>query len=147
MFDLDKEIAVWSATLARRCGREADIAELEDHLRSSFEELSAEGMSPERAFELAVGRMGDVVEIDGEYEKNRSLVDRFHSSLARWERSWVRGYGRQRDVGVSVIVASLIIAISIVLADADMRDSTAAAYLLIVTGLLWLASRALLTRR
>lgn len=146
MFDLDREIAAWSATFARRCGREADMAELEDHLRSAFGQLSAGGMVPERAFELAVSRMGDVADIDAEYEKNRSPLARLHSRLARWDRSAARGSDQRRETSLDVILASLILAVSIVLADADISGSTAAIYLIILIGPLWVASRTLVRR-
>lgn len=147
MFDLEREIANWSATLSQRCGREADVAELEDHLRATFEGLSADGMPPEKAFGLAVNRIGNIAEIDAEYEKNRSPLARFHSRLARWDRSLSRGSGRQRELGLAIIFASLIIAFSILLADANVSDSSAILYVIIVAGPLWLASRMLLSRR
>lgn len=147
MFDLDKEVAAWSARLARRCGRDADIAELEDHLRSTFEHLSAEGVPPERAFELAVSRMGDVAEIEAEYEKNRSTLSRFHDRLARWDRASFTRRGAGRETSVAVIFASLIIAVSLMLSSANISGSAAAGYLLITIAPLWLATRMLSTRR
>lgn len=147
MFDLDSEVAAWSAQVAQRCGHEEDIAELEDHLRSAFERLSAEGMPAERAFELAVRRMGDVAEINAEYEKNRSLLSRLHGSLLSWGRQPTRGHSGQRENGLAIVFASLIIAASILLSSADISGSAAAGYLLIVVVPLWLVSRRLAGRR
>lgn len=147
MFDLDKEVAAWSSTMAQRCGREADIAELEDHLRSAFEHLSAEGVPPERAFELAVSRMGSVADIDAEYEKNRSLFSKLHSKVVSWDRSLTKGSRSGQEIGLALIFASLIIAVAVLLSSTDLDGTTAASYLLLVSLPLWWASRALIRGR
>lgn len=147
MFDLDEEIAKWSATFSGRCGRETEVTELEDHLRSTFEVLSAEGIAPEIAFEVAVGKLGNAVDIRAEYEKNRSPLARFHSRLERWAGSGSGKVGRQQELGLAVIFASLMIALSIVLADSGNGAGAAAVYLPFVIVPLWLASRALVSRR
>lgn len=138
MFDLDSEIAAWSAALAPRCGRVAEVAELEDHLRSDVDSLVAEGTPVERAFELAVNRIGKTSELDAEYEKNRSLLDRVHSRLAHWDRRLARDPEGGRLVGISIIFASVIIAVSIMLSAADIDSSAAFGYLLVVVAPLWL---------
>jgi len=147
MFDLDREIAAWKTTLAPRCGRGAEVAELEDHLRSEIESLVAEGTPAKRAFELAVNRLGRVAELDAEYDKNRSLLDRVSSRLARWDRRLNSRLTGRQEIGVALIFATLIISASIVLSAADISAAAAFGYLLVVIVPLWLISRSIPSRR
>ncbi|HET9273191.1 MAG TPA: permease prefix domain 1-containing protein [Methyloceanibacter sp.] len=75
MFDLDKEIANWSAAVhAGRCRSEASVAELRDHLYCEIERARAEGLTEEQAFSAAVAKLGSAPELAAENAKNRSLL-------------------------------------------------------------------------
>ena len=148
MFDLDKEIAAWSSSLAHRCGRADVVAELEDHLRTDIDHLVAEGVPLDRAFELAVTRLGSTANLDAEYEKNRSVVQRLLSRLARWDAMVMKGgVAGHSVIFASVIVAIAIILAAIILADSDTVITDVASYLIIVAAPLWLLTRRVFSRR
>ncbi len=75
MFDLDKEIANWSAAVhAGRCRSEASVAELRDHLYCEIERGRTEGLTEQQAFAAAVAKLGSAPELASENAKNRSLL-------------------------------------------------------------------------
>ena len=70
MFDLEKAVADWRWRLRTRMQiSEETIAELEDHLRIQVEDLTISNMSPEEAFRVAVGRIGDEGVVRSEFDK------------------------------------------------------------------------------
>ena len=70
MFDLDKAIATWRASLTwKRSIDKQDRDELERHIRDAVEEGVRSGMSEEDAFRTAIRRMGHLPQIDREYRK------------------------------------------------------------------------------
>jgi hypothetical protein len=82
MFDLDREVASWSATLqGERCHDAARVAELTDHLYCEIDRARAEGRSDEEAFRTAVARLGSVTELTAEHAKNRSAVCRVAAKI------------------------------------------------------------------
>ncbi len=142
MFDLDKEVAGWSASIqAKRCDRDASVDELVDHVHSEIERLTAEGRSEERAFDLATSKIGDTIDLDAEFDKNRSLFARIGRRVHSHDDSLTTGPRRAH----SIFGATLLIAAAIVLAVVDAP--AAGAYLLFVFVPLWFASGELLNRR
>ncbi len=72
-YDLEAEIAQWRSFGVGRPGvDEADVDELEDHLRSHIDELSEVGLRPDEAFLVAVKRMGQLDELSREYAREHS---------------------------------------------------------------------------
>lgn len=70
MFDLEKAIATWRASLTwKRSIDKQDRDELERHIRDAVEDGVREGMSEEDAFRSAIRRMGQLPQIDKEYRK------------------------------------------------------------------------------
>lgn len=70
MFDLEKAIATWRASLTwKRSIDKQDRDELERHIRDAVEEGVRDGMSEEDAFRTAIRRMGQLPQIDREYRK------------------------------------------------------------------------------
>ena len=70
MFDLEKAIATWRASLTwKRSIDKQDRDELERHIRDAVEAGVAEGMSEEDAFRTAIRRMGHLPQIEQEYRK------------------------------------------------------------------------------
>lgn len=131
MFDPDKEITAWTASLADRCGRAEIVAELEDHLRTDVERLTAEGLSAEQAFRSATARIGSQAALDAEYDKGLSLPGRAHRWLSRVERRGSRASRRSRGrLARSLLGAALVIAAAVVLSDLGIPQ--AGAYLLAV---------------
>ncbi|GAA3845027.1 hypothetical protein GCM10022243_09130 [Saccharothrix violaceirubra] len=71
--DIEAQFAQWRDFVRRRPElRPADVAELEDHLRGSVEELRAAGLSGDEAFLVAVKRMGSLDEISREFAREHS---------------------------------------------------------------------------
>ena len=68
MFDLNEAITDWRRHLAVQPDlHQADLDELEDHLRESAGELQVAGLSDEEAFLVAARRLGDPGALAGEF--------------------------------------------------------------------------------
>ncbi|HBP65810.1 MAG TPA: hypothetical protein DD730_16510 [Desulfosporosinus sp.] len=106
MFDLETQIHSWSDHL-RAHGNisDADIHELENHLRDEIEDLIAAGLTPDESFLISVKRLGNVDAISHEFAKVNTenlwrhlLVDPI-DSLAKQQN--------RRDIALVVIFALL----------------------------------------
>lgn len=70
MFDLEMQINSWSEHLrARGNFTEADINELESHLREEIDDLISAGLTPDESFLVSVKRLGNVDAISHEFAK------------------------------------------------------------------------------
>lgn len=106
MFDLETQIRSWSDHLrAHGNFTEADLSELESHLRDQIEDLEASGLSAEEAFLIGVKRLGNVDAISHEFAKVNS------ENL--WKHLFVEPVDPQarqqnrRDLGLVVLFALL----------------------------------------
>jgi uncharacterized RDD family membrane protein YckC len=81
MFNLEKAINGWRSQLRRNRLGEADIAELESHLRDCIDELSLPPLGTEEAFLAASARLGYADHLADEFSKNpfRKCDSRFLS--------------------------------------------------------------------
>src|SRR5262245_22285933 len=71
--ELEAQFEQWRRyVLRRRELQPFDADELEDHLRSSVDELVAAGLSPDEAFLVAVKRMGSLDELSREFAREHS---------------------------------------------------------------------------
>ena len=71
--DLETQIAEWRGYMRRRRAvGEADVEELEDHLRTTVAELVEAGLKPDEAFLVAVKRMGNQDELSREFARVHS---------------------------------------------------------------------------
>jgi hypothetical protein len=71
--DLETQIAEWRAFMRRRRAvHDADVDELEDHLRATVADLVGAGLRPEEAFLVAVKRMGNLDDLSGEFAQVHS---------------------------------------------------------------------------
>lgn len=71
--DLETQIATWRAYMRRRNAvHDADVDELEDHLRATVTDLVAAGLRPEEAFLVAVKRMGNLDDLSREFARVHS---------------------------------------------------------------------------
>ena len=74
MFDLEKAIREWRKSLFRSENlEEADVAELESHIRDEVARLVREGLDEETAFRKAIEDPASVQALDAEYRKVRHL--------------------------------------------------------------------------
>ncbi|WP_350347838.1 permease prefix domain 1-containing protein [Agromyces sp. G08B096] len=71
--DLEALIGSWRAWMLRRDAvTEADVDELEGHLRDRVDDLSARGLSGDEAFLVAVKRLGRIDDLAREYAREHS---------------------------------------------------------------------------
>ncbi|MCD0446798.1 permease prefix domain 1-containing protein [Glycomyces sp. A-F 0318] len=71
--ELEGQIAEWRRYMLRRKGVEqADVDELEDHLRGRVADLAETGLREDEAFLIAVKRMGSVDEVSREFAREHS---------------------------------------------------------------------------
>jgi hypothetical protein len=106
MFDLETQIHSWSDHL-RAHGNlsDADIHELENHLRDEIEDLIGTGLTPDESFLISVKRLGNVDAISHEFAKVntdnlwRHLLVEPIDSLAKQQN--------RRDIALVVIFALL----------------------------------------
>jgi hypothetical protein len=105
--DLETQFAQWRAHMARRRAvRDADVEELEDHLRGTVADLIELGLKPDEAFLVAVKRMGNQDELSLEFARVHS--DRLWKQLvlAGGPESTARNEAR-RDLLIAVGFAFL----------------------------------------
>ena len=143
MFDLEREVAAWSASVhAERCQPEAGIAELTDHLYCEIELARAAGLSEEEAFRSATAKLGSTAELAAEHVKNRSALGDACQLAAKLEgKTPLNRQQRQLVLVHAVIWAVLIIVASLIL------SKTVVEWLLVVAFVpLWWASEQILLR-
>jgi hypothetical protein len=77
-FDLNTALESWRVELAAQPGLSTENRrELETHLRDTFAELKARGLSEEESFWLARRRVGHPKKLNNEFIKNRPIRMRF----------------------------------------------------------------------
>lgn len=70
---LNTQIALWREYVSRRPAvQDADVAELEDHLRSQIGEFTEAGLSSDEAFLVAVKRLGSLDQLSREFAREHS---------------------------------------------------------------------------
>jgi hypothetical protein len=145
MFDLDREVATWSAAVhAERCRSAAPVVELSDHLYCEIERARADGLSDEAAFRMAIARVGSAPELTAEHARNASALGTVCQVAVRIDRS-SSPEDRRLLLGHGVVWAALIIVSAIVLKQSGASEVFG--WLLIVVFVpLWLASDQLMQR-
>lgn len=119
MFDLEREVAAWSAAVhAERCQPAASVAELSDHLYCEIDRARAEGFSDEEAFRTAIARAGSLSELTAEHAKNRSALGAACQLMAKLDRSGSSPENRRLLLVHAFIWAVLLIASTLVLKKA-----------------------------
>ena len=81
MSDIETRIGEWrTAVLRTRTVDTADADELEDNLREQMADLAKAGLTPDEAFLIAVGRLGEVSAVSAEFAREHG--DRLWKQLA-----------------------------------------------------------------
>jgi len=118
MFDLEANVAEWRQSLASRGSvSSAALDELEDHLRASFERLSADpglqnALTPDECFALAARRIGDPRALSAEFEQ----IDPSAAARRRW--IWMlTGYAGIHLASQALLTLSVIVAATTWYAD------------------------------
>jgi hypothetical protein len=140
MFDLEREVAAWSAAVhAARCQPSASVTELSDHLYCEIDRARTAGVSDEEAFRIAVTRLGSPSELTAEHAKNRSALGTVCQLAAKIDRLESIPEYRRFLLGHSVIWAVLMITSALLLKKS--AEPEMGAWMLIVIFIpLWLAS-------
>ncbi|MEA2572400.1 MAG: hypothetical protein QOI24_4401 [Acidobacteriota bacterium] len=142
MFDLNREVAAWSAAVyAERCGAAASVAELSDHLYCEIDLGRAAGLSDEEAFRTAVARLGTASELSAENAKNRSALGAVCAVAAKLEDPVSRRH-RGLMIAHALLWATLMIALSVILKKTELVAWT----MLVILVPMWWASERLLRR-
>jgi hypothetical protein len=117
MFDLEREVAAWSATVyADRCRRAESVAELNDHLWCEIERGRAAGMTDAAAFAAAVAKVGEASALAAEVARSRSWLAAAWAAVVRHERA-SQGH-RGLFVAHGLVWAALMIAVAVALKSA-----------------------------
>ncbi|MEQ1936407.1 MAG: permease prefix domain 1-containing protein, partial [Fimbriimonadaceae bacterium] len=76
-FDLTASLGRWLERLAQSPHfRNADVAEMESHVRDSVTKLQSHGLSEEESFLIAIRRVGSVAKLEPEFAKlNRNWLN------------------------------------------------------------------------
>lgn len=144
MFDLDREVANWTAAVyAARCRPDAGVAELTDHLYCEIDRAREEGLSDEEAFRAAVARLGSVPQLVAENAKNRSALGTVCEVVARVEGSLTREQRRLLNVHAFIWAVAMIVTSAMVKRTVP---NLSAWFLLTALLSLWWASDQLLRR-
>jgi hypothetical protein len=70
MRDLERQIADWRRTMANASGHRTDLLnELEEHLREEIARLRGTGVSTDKAFEMALSKLGAPAPVVAEFDK------------------------------------------------------------------------------
>src|ERR1700722_12296908 len=106
MFDVDRKIVEWRASMAASLGDKADVIdELENHLREHLHRLALEGYAAEDAWGRALERLGSPGRLAEGFAKNRA------TEPLRWIAAW--------SVVVLYALAVLAVVVHIVAAPRD----------------------------
>ncbi len=144
MFNLDREVAAWSAAVhAERCRPAADVAELSDHLHCEIDRARAAGLSDEEAFRTAIARLGSAPELTAEHAKNSSALASACQVAAKLDRSGSSPGHRRRLLAHALVWAALIIASSLLLTRAAAPKAYASLLIVIFIPLWWASDQLL----
>lgn len=105
--DIEAQVTEWRAYMLRRKAiSEADVDELEDHLRERVGDLTTAGLNPDEAFLIAVKRMGRMDELSREFAREHS--DRLWKQLVLDpDRDAAADAERRRGLLVMIVCAAL----------------------------------------
>src|SRR5688572_16740679 len=101
---LEERIREWRESFRRRQAvRDADVEELEDHLRSQVEALSQAGLDADEAFLVAVKRLGNLDSVSHEFANE--YTERLWKQLVIGQGSSVSSAPARREATLAVGLA------------------------------------------
>lgn len=125
-FDLDAAVQQWcELVLSNDSIKNKNIDELKDHLYCVIEQFTAQGESDKQAFKQAIANMGEVDLLAGEYDKNRTFLNK----LCAFEYGTIADKASQPNnvksliIQQSILWAAAMIAISLILNDKQQAMS------------------------
>lgn len=125
-FDLEKAVQQWcELVLSNDSIKSRNIDELKDHLFCEIENFLQEGATESEAFKAAIGKMGEVDMLSGEYEKNRTFLQKLcafeYGTVADHNNDTVKV--KSMIVQQSILWATAMIATSLILDDKQQASS------------------------
>jgi len=126
MFSLEKAVQQWcELVLSNDSIKSRNIDELKDHLYCEVENFQQQGIEDSEAFKLAIKKMGEIDLLSGEFEKNRTFLQK----LCAFEYGTVADH-ENKTLGVrsmmiqqSILWAAAIIATTLILDDKQQAMS------------------------
>jgi hypothetical protein len=119
-FDLDKAVQQWcELVLSNDSIKSKNIDELKDHLYCQVEHFIKTGKDEKESFKLAIEKMGEVDMLSGEYEKNRTFLQK----LCAFEYGTVADHAKETITiksaifQQSILWAAAIIGTSLIIED------------------------------
>ena len=151
MFDLDKAINTWSASVhPYGFNKKARIDELNDHLYCEIERLQKQGLSVEQAFLAATEQVGRVVDLAAEHSKNRNsffrLFDDVPGFIFNDQQHGDNDMDKKRAAVLNIAV-SIFFAIAILLSSYMLGDSPASETVMFILIAVWWVPFSYLTAR
>lgn len=113
---LEQQISEWRSYVSRRKAIDAaDVAELEDHLRSQVADLRTSGLNEEEAFLIGVKRLGELDTLSREFAREHSerlwkrlvVAGAEQGSGTGWSREVVVALGLAVGAGVAIKLPEL----------------------------------------
>jgi hypothetical protein len=121
MSDIETRIGEWRTAITRsRAVDTADADELEDNLREQISDLEKAGLTPDEAFLIAAGRLGEVSAVSAEFAREHG--DRLWKQLAL-----ARPGDDGRRTAIAMLVFAVIAAVVILVARLIATDDAPSA--------------------
>ena len=121
---LEEHLAEWRAHVSRRHAiADADVVELEEHLREQVADLAAAGLDDDEAFLIAVKRMGSLDDLSHEFAVEHS--ERLWKQLVRRTEPDADAGAHRRELAV-VLWLAVAAAVVLRLDISVLRDDVAA---------------------
>jgi len=125
-FNLDKAVQQWcELVLSNDSIKNKNIDELKDHLYCVIEEFIREGENQQQAFKQSIKKMGEIDMLSGEYEKNRTFLNK----LCAFEYGTLGDKAKQPSnikflvIQQSILWAAAMIATSLIVDDKQQAMS------------------------
>ncbi|MEW6992357.1 hypothetical protein AADZ91_16940 [Colwelliaceae bacterium 6441] len=129
-FNLDKAVQQWcELVLSNDSIKSKNIDELKDHLYCQIEYFQGEGEDEQQAFKSAIMKMGEVKMLSGEYEKNRSFLQK----LCAFEYGTVADHTKKTlPIKVAIIQQSIMWAAAMIASSLVIDDKQQAMTLIFI---------------
>ena len=125
-FDLDKAVQQWcELVLSNDSIKNKNIDELKDHLYCVIEDFISQGENLQQAFKQAIKKMGEIDMLSGEYEKNRTFLNK----LCAFEYGTIGDRAKRPSnvkfliIQQSILWAAAMIACSLIISDKQQAMS------------------------
>lgn len=138
MFQLEQAMDEWcESVLVTRCGNQAKIDEIKDHLYCVIERLTEEGLTEEQAFNAATRQLGEADDLMAEYAKNKALLSKLCDAETRLESKLRIKNMDPKKAATYQVVVSLAFAAAILISSYLLRGTEHATTVMFILIALW----------